>query len=68
VSRSETPVRIETDPARLRPTETPYPVADTSRLRAETGWQPQWTFERMLDDLLAYWRGQVRSAKFKVEK
>jgi GDP-4-dehydro-6-deoxy-D-mannose reductase len=68
VSRSKTPVRIETDPARLRPAETPYPVADTTRLRAETGWQPQWSFERMLDDLLAYWRGQVRSAKFKVEK
>ena len=67
LSRSEIPVRIETDPARLRPTETPYPVADTSRLRAETGWQPQWSFERMLDDLLDYWRGQVRSAKFNVE-
>lgn len=68
VSRSEVPVRIETDPARLRPRETPYPVADTTRLRTETGWQPRWTFEGMLDDLLAYWRGQVRSAKFEVEK
>jgi GDP-4-dehydro-6-deoxy-D-mannose reductase len=63
LSRSHVPVRVETDPARLRPTETPYPVADTSRLRAETGWQPQWSFERMLDDLLTYWRQQVRSAK-----
>jgi GDP-4-dehydro-6-deoxy-D-mannose reductase len=63
LSRSGVPVRIETDPARLRPTETPYPVADTSRLRAETGWQPQWSFERMLDDLLGYWRTQVQRAK-----
>jgi GDP-4-dehydro-6-deoxy-D-mannose reductase len=63
LSRSDVPVRIETDPARLRPTETPYPVADTTRLRAETGWQPQWSFEQMLDDLLGYWRQKVRSAK-----
>jgi GDP-4-dehydro-6-deoxy-D-mannose reductase len=63
LSRSEVTVRVETDPARLRPTETPHAVADTSRLRAETGWQPQWSFERMLDDLLGYWRTQVRSSK-----
>jgi GDP-4-dehydro-6-deoxy-D-mannose reductase len=53
------PVRVETDPERLRPHDIPILVGDATRLRAATGWAPQIGFERMLQDLLDYWRGQV---------
>lgn len=56
LSRSRVPVHVEIDPARLRPSETPALVADTTRLRAATGWQPEVSFDQMLDELLAYWR------------
>jgi GDP-4-dehydro-6-deoxy-D-mannose reductase len=59
VSRSRVPVRIETDPERLRPSDVPSLVADTTRLRDATGWRPEIPFERTLDDLLQYWRETV---------
>jgi GDP-4-dehydro-6-deoxy-D-mannose reductase len=68
LSRSKVPVGVETDPARLRPSETPALVADCTRLREATGWQPQVSFDQMLDDLLEYWREQVKRSKFELEK
>lgn len=56
VARARVTVRIETDPALLRPSDTPVLLGDASRLRTATGWEPQIPFERTLDDLLTYWR------------
>ncbi len=61
LSRSRVEVRVETDVNRLRPAETMALVADTSRVRAQTGWQPEISFESMLDRLLGYWRTEVGS-------
>lgn len=58
VSRSRVSVRIENDPARMRPNDVPVVVGDSSRLRQATGWQPAISFDQMLDDLLEYWRSQ----------
>ena len=62
-SRARVEVRVEVDPERFRPTETSALVADTTRLRDRTGWQPQISFESMLDHLLDYWRAEVRRLK-----
>jgi GDP-4-dehydro-6-deoxy-D-mannose reductase len=59
IGRARVPVRIELDPARMRPNDTPYLIGDASRLRAATGWKPEIPFERTLDDLLDYWRTAV---------
>jgi len=56
VARARVPVRVEVDPERLRPNDTPSLAGDASRLHAATGWQPEIPFERMLDDLLDFWR------------
>ena len=56
ISRSRVPVRTEVDPARLRATDAPTLVGDSTRLRAATGWRPEIAFDRMIDDLLDYWR------------
>lgn len=58
-SRSRVPVHVETDPQRLRPIENTAVIADTSRLRDQTGWQPEISFDSMLDRLLEYWRHEV---------
>jgi GDP-4-dehydro-6-deoxy-D-mannose reductase len=63
VARSRVPVRIETDPQRMRPHDVPLLVGDASRLRSATGWAPEITFDRMLDDLLSYWRGAVQPGR-----
>lgn len=61
VQRSRVPVQIGVDPERLRPHDTPVVVGDASRLRAASGWTPAIAFDRMLDDLLEYWRAAVAS-------
>jgi len=37
-------------------------VADAARLRDATGWEPRIPFDRMLDDLLEYWRLHVHTS------
>ena len=32
-------------------------VGNPARLKRETGWEPEFSFDRTLDDLLEYWRG-----------
>lgn len=56
VRRAQVPVRVGTDPERLRPHDIPVLVGDATRLRNATGWAPEISFERTIDDLLNYWR------------
>ena len=56
VARSRVPVRIEQDSSRFRPNDVPMLVGSSRRLQQETGWRPEISFEKMIDDLLEYWR------------
>jgi len=56
VARARVQVDIETDPALMRPNDTPVLLGDARRLREATGWRPEIPFEQTLDDLLDYWR------------
>ena len=58
VSRARVPVRIEQDPSRIRPSDVPVLAGNPRRLKQSTGWSPQVSFEKMVDDLLDYWRAQ----------
>jgi len=51
---------IETDPARMRPTD--RSVGDASRLRAATGWEPRVAFDDTLAELLQDWRRRISAA------
>jgi GDP-4-dehydro-6-deoxy-D-mannose reductase len=61
LSHARVKVRVELDPARLRPSDNPIIVGSHARLTADTGWQPEIPLERTLADLLDYWR--VREAQ-----
>lgn len=61
VARAAHPMRLEPDPARLRPADTPVLLGDASRLRAATGWVPTIPLDQTLDDVLADWRERVRA-------
>lgn len=56
---SRTVVRVEPDPERLRPSDIPTLVCDSSRLYAATGWAPEYTLEHSLQDALNDWRARV---------
>jgi GDP-4-dehydro-6-deoxy-D-mannose reductase len=52
-------VTIEVDPDRLRPSDVEILIGDSSKFRADTGWEPRIPFEQTLGDLLAYWRQRL---------
>jgi GDP-4-dehydro-6-deoxy-D-mannose reductase len=54
---STTTVRVETDPARLRPIDLPRLVANAEKMRA-LGWQPTIPMTETLQRILEYWRSQ----------
>ncbi len=53
-------IEVRTDPKRTRPSEVPRLVADASRFRRRTGWEPCIPFEQSLRDVLDEWRARVR--------
>ncbi|HUR34340.1 MAG TPA: GDP-mannose 4,6-dehydratase [Vicinamibacterales bacterium] len=55
-------VSVVPDPARYRPNDTPVVLGDASRARVELGWEPRIPPEQTANDLLQYWRWQVRQA------
>ncbi|MGA6984133.1 MAG: GDP-mannose 4,6-dehydratase [Candidatus Sulfotelmatobacter sp.] len=59
-SHCRVPVKIEVDPARLRPNEVWQMLGDPTKIQAETGWKPQVPLKTTLTDLLAYWRTAIR--------
>jgi UDP-glucose 4-epimerase len=48
------PLKIETDPAKVRPVERPHLQADVVRLRSMIGWSPHTDLTEGLRDLLRY--------------
>lgn len=57
LSRAE--ISVETDPARLRPSDVPVSMCDNSRLCSDTGWKPEIDLRDTLSDLLEGWRLQI---------
>ncbi len=59
LSLSKVEVKVEVDPERLRPSDVPILISDSSKFRKLTGWQPKIPFRQSLQDLLDYWRERV---------
>lgn len=49
------------DPALLRPADVTLQIPSVDRFVAATAWQPRYSFEQSLSDLLDYWRRQARA-------
>jgi GDP-4-dehydro-6-deoxy-D-mannose reductase len=60
LSVSDVQMKVEPDVARLRPSDTPTIVADCSKFRSRTGWRAEIPLKQSLQDILEYWRAQVR--------
>jgi GDP-4-dehydro-6-deoxy-D-mannose reductase len=58
LSHSRAKIRIQEDPARLRPSDVPRLRGDCSKFRRDTGWTPRIPFEQTLKDMLEYWRAR----------
>jgi GDP-4-dehydro-6-deoxy-D-mannose reductase len=52
-------IEVKQDPERMRPSDVPVLVGDSSKFRQQTSWQPEIPFEKTMEDLLNYWRERV---------
>jgi GDP-4-dehydro-6-deoxy-D-mannose reductase len=52
-------VAIEQDPDRLRPSDVPVMIGDTTRLRRATGWEPEIPLVQSLGETLTWWRANL---------
>jgi len=49
-------IKVKKDPARMRPSDVPVLVGDSTKFRKQTGWKPEIPFEKTLKDIMDYWR------------
>ncbi len=49
-------IKIEVDPARLRPSDVTLQIPCTDKFTRATGWKPEIKFEKTVQDTLNYWR------------
>jgi GDP-4-dehydro-6-deoxy-D-mannose reductase len=59
ISLSRAKMEVQVDPARLRPSDVPVLLADSSKFLSLTGWRPIIPFKQTILDLLNYWRERV---------
>ncbi len=58
-------IRVQQDPALLRRHDFPRLVGNSKKFNLQTGWRPKIALEKSLEDILHYWRGQVKLKKGK---
>jgi GDP-mannose 4,6-dehydratase len=54
-------IKIEVDQSRIRPIDADLQVPDIRKFKKETGWEPRYTFEETMLDLLNYWRERIQN-------
>lgn len=63
MSTKKDEIKVQIDPARLRPIDADLQVPDTAKFQKHTGWKPEISFEKTMRDLLEYWREKVASGE-----
>ena len=63
MSAQKDKIEVVTDPERLRPIDADLQIPDCRKFTQHTGWKPEIPFEKTMEDLLNYWREQVKNGK-----
>ena len=53
-------ISVVTDRNRLRPIDANYQMFDNSKIKGVIDWEPSIPVEKMLQDLLDYWRKEIK--------
>jgi GDP-4-dehydro-6-deoxy-D-mannose reductase len=61
LAMSSADIQVTQDPERMRPSDIPTATGNTQAMRDTTGWQPATDLRETLQQLLAYWREQVKA-------
>ncbi len=60
LDHSEIPIEVKRDESRMRPSDVPLHVADISKIKNDTGWEPKISLDDTIKDTLNYWRKNTR--------
>jgi len=52
-------IKIKQDEKRMRPSDVPVLIGDYSKFNKLTGWKPEISFNKTLEDLLNFWRMRI---------
>jgi GDP-4-dehydro-6-deoxy-D-mannose reductase len=61
ISKSNAQIRVEIDPAKIRPVDVPIIEADITKLHRLTGWSTTIALEQTIQETLDYWRGHINT-------
>ena len=56
ISKAKCKIEVVKDEKRMRPSDVPLHCADTSKLKAETGWERSISLEKTIEDTMDYFR------------
>jgi len=56
-------VTVEQDPDRMRPSDVEILLGDSSKFRADTGWEPRIPFDQTLQDIVDFWRERIATGR-----
>lgn len=59
LSHSTADIKVVQDPNRMRPSDVPIIVADTSKVFKDTGWKPNISLDATILEVLEYWRNNI---------
>jgi GDP-4-dehydro-6-deoxy-D-mannose reductase len=59
LSYSTANIEVRQDPNRMRPSDVPIIVADTSKIFEDTGWKPQTSLDSTILEVLEFWRNST---------
>ena len=62
ITMAQCPVKCETNPDLLRPTDVKAHIPDSTKFVSETGWEPKIMMRYSLKKLLDYWRDRVNES------
>lgn len=60
LGQSNAQIKIRVDESKLRPVDVPFICADISKLCRATGFNPKYSIEQSLSDIIAFWRNNIK--------
>ena len=63
LSLAKVKIECKLDETRLRPSDVVLLLGDPTKFKQATGWEPSISFEKMMQDLLNYWRKETSNRK-----
>ena len=60
IALSDAEIKVETDPAKIRPVDVPIIEADITKIQNATGWSPIIPIDDTLKEVLDYWRRTLK--------